>query len=97
MQKLGYPVLFDATHSVQLPGGQGGCSGGEREFIEVLSRAALAAGSQGIYAETHPDPDHAKSDAACQLPFSQLPKLLNEWLTIYEAVQRCINTSSLVS
>lgn len=89
MQKLGFPVLFDATHSVQLPGGQGNCSGGEREFIEILARASLAAGSQGIYAETHPDPSQAKSDAACQIPFSDFPKLVNEWLIIYEAVQRC--------
>src|ERR1700722_2652605 len=56
MQKLGYPVLFDATHSVQLPAREGKCSGGEREFIPTLTRASLAAGCQGIYAETHPNP-----------------------------------------
>jgi 2-dehydro-3-deoxyphosphooctonate aldolase (KDO 8-P synthase) len=94
MQKLGYPVLFDATHSVQLPAGQGNCSGGQREFIEILARASLAAGGQGIYAETHPDPQNAKSDAACQIPFSTLPQLLEEWLIIYEAVQKCINLQS---
>lgn len=87
MQKLGYPVLFDASHSVQLPAKEGSCSGGEREFIPVLGRAALAAGCQGIYAEAHNDPARAKSDAACVIPFSDLPRLVDEWLRIYEAMQ----------
>jgi 2-dehydro-3-deoxyphosphooctonate aldolase (KDO 8-P synthase) len=87
MQKLGYPVLFDATHSVQLPAGEGHLSGGEREFVPTLARASLAAGCQGIYAESHPCPDHAKSDAACVISFADLPRLVEEWMRIYEVVQ----------
>jgi len=87
MQKLGYPVLFDATHSVQLPAGEGACSGGEREFIPTLARASLAAGCQGIYAEAHPNPTEAKSDASCVIPFADLPALVEEWVRIYEVTQ----------
>ena len=87
MQKLGYPVLFDATHAVQLPAGQGSCSGGQGEFVPILARASLAAGCQGIYAEAHPNPAEAKSDAACQLSFNALPQLLEEWIRIYEVIQ----------
>lgn len=87
MQELGYPVLYDATHSVQLPGGQGSHSGGERKFIPPLSRAAIAAGCQGIYAEAHPNPEEAKSDAACVIPFSDFEALLEEWLQVYDAVK----------
>ena len=94
MQKLGYPVLYDVTHSVQLPAGEGAFSGGKREFIPTLARASLAAGGQGIFAETHPDPQEAKSDAACQLPFADLPALLKEWLIIYEAAQQCLRLAS---
>jgi 2-dehydro-3-deoxyphosphooctonate aldolase (KDO 8-P synthase) len=90
MQKLGYPVLFDATHSVQLPAGEGICSGGEREFIPTLSRASLAAGCQGIYAESHPHPKEAKSDSACVIPFSHLPSLVDEWICIYEATRSLV-------
>ncbi|MCP5469059.1 MAG: 3-deoxy-8-phosphooctulonate synthase [Chlamydiales bacterium] len=89
MQDLGFPVLYDATHSVQLPGGLGTSSGGERKFIPYLSRAAVAAGVQGIYAEAHPDPANALCDQACQLPFSQLEELVSSWLRIFEAVQPC--------
>jgi 2-dehydro-3-deoxyphosphooctonate aldolase (KDO 8-P synthase) len=91
MQQLGYPVFFDATHSVQLPAGQVGCSGGQREFIPVLSRASLAAGCQGIYAEAHANPADAKSDAACQIPFADLPQLIEDWVRIYEATQQCLS------
>ena len=94
MQQLGYPVFFDATHSVQLPAGQGSCSGGQREFIPVLARASLAAGCQGIYAEAHHNPAEAKSDAACQIPFSDLPRLLEDWMRIYEATQKCLGFTS---
>lgn len=90
MQKLGYPVLFDATHSVQLPAGEGAYSGGEREFIPTLARASIAAGCQGIYAEAHPNPQEAKSDAACVISFSDLPSLVDEWIRIYEAVNVCL-------
>ena len=94
MQELGYPVLYDATHSVQLPGGQGDHSGGQREFIPTLSRAALAAGANGIYAEAHPDPDVAKSDAASVIPFSELSDLVDSWLRIYDALHiTCIENS----
>ncbi len=82
MEKLGHPILYDATHSVQLPGGNGEYSGGQREFIPALSRAALAAGATGIYAEAHPDPDNAMSDAASVIPFSELPDLIDSWLRI---------------
>lgn len=78
MKKLGFPVCFDATHSVQLPGAGKGVSGGEREFVPTLARAALAAGANMIFLEAHPDPKHAKSDAATVLDFKDLPKLLGE-------------------
>ncbi|MBS0646834.1 MAG: 3-deoxy-8-phosphooctulonate synthase [Verrucomicrobia bacterium] len=89
MQKLGYPVLFDATHSVQLPSGQGVCSGGEREFVKTLSFAALAAGCDGIYAEAHPNPEKALCDAACMLPFSELAELVDRWEALFEVVRPC--------
>jgi 2-dehydro-3-deoxyphosphooctonate aldolase (KDO 8-P synthase) len=76
MKKLGYPVVFDATHSVQLPGGQGHASGGQPEFIEPLARAAVAAGVDGIFIETHDHPAKALSDGANALPLDQLAGLL---------------------
>jgi 2-dehydro-3-deoxyphosphooctonate aldolase (KDO 8-P synthase) len=76
MKKLGYPVVFDATHSVQLPGGQGHASGGQPEFIEPLGRAAVAAGIDGIFIETHDNPEKALSDGANALPLDQLSGLL---------------------
>src|SRR6202045_5041636 len=75
MQKLGYPVVYDVTHSVQLPGGQGHASGGQPEFIEPLARAAVAAGIDGIFLETHDNPAVALSDGANALPLSQLAGL----------------------
>ncbi len=72
----GYPVVFDATHSVQQPGGLGGASGGQREFAPVLARAALAVGVAALFIETHPDPDHAPSDGPTMLPLAQMPALL---------------------
>lgn len=86
MQKTGYPVLYDATHSVQLPGALGNKSGGQREFVPVLSRAAIAVGCNGLYIESHPDPKNAKSDAETVIPFDQLPALIEEWERIYDAV-----------
>lgn len=77
MKKLGYPVVFDATHSVQLPGGQGHSSGGQPEFIEPLARAAVAAGVDGIFIETHDNPGKALSDGANALPLHQLSGLLS--------------------
>jgi len=76
MKKLGCPVVFDATHSVQLPGGQGHASGGQPEFIEPLARAAVAAGADGAFLETHDNPAAALSDGANALPLAQLPALL---------------------
>lgn len=73
----GYPVVFDATHSVQQPGGLGGASGGQREFAPVLARAALAVGVAALFIETHPDPDHAPSDGATMLPLARMPALLD--------------------
>jgi 2-dehydro-3-deoxyphosphooctonate aldolase (KDO 8-P synthase) len=76
MKRFGYPVVFDATHSVQLPGGQGNASGGQPEFIEPLARAAVAAGVDGVFLETHDNPAEALSDGPNTLPLSQLPQLL---------------------
>ena len=76
MRATGYPVVFDATHSVQLPGGQGDSSGGQREFVEYLSRAAVATGIDGIFMEVHEDPDKALCDGPNSIPLSELPALL---------------------
>lgn len=76
MQDTGCPVVFDATHSVQLPGGEGGCSGGQREFVPVLARAAMAVGIAGLFIETHPDPAQAKSDGPNSWPLDQVADLL---------------------
>jgi 2-dehydro-3-deoxyphosphooctonate aldolase (KDO 8-P synthase) len=86
MDSLGAVVCFDASHSVQLPGGQGTSSGGQREFIPTLAKAAVAAGCHSIFIESHPDPANALSDKASVYPFKELPKLLNELQRIYEAV-----------
>jgi 2-dehydro-3-deoxyphosphooctonate aldolase (KDO 8-P synthase) len=77
LQRLGYPVVFDVTHSVQLPGGQGDASGGQPEFIEPLARAGVAAGVDGIFLETHDNPQSALSDGANALPLPQLAELLS--------------------
>ncbi len=73
---IGYPVVFDATHSVQQPGGRGSASGGQREFAPVLARAAIAVGVAAVFIETHPDPDHAPSDGPNMIPMRELPALL---------------------
>ena len=78
MKKLGYPVLFDATHAVQRPGAEAGVSGGDRDFIPLLVRAALAAGVDGLFLETHPDPANAASDKQTQWPLAQLPSLFED-------------------
>ena len=87
MQKTGCPVCFDASHSVQIPGGLGTSSGGEREWIPALSRAAIAAGANCLYIESHPDPIHAKSDKETVYPISDLYRLLGELVQIYQVVQ----------
>ncbi len=84
---MGYPVCFDASHSVQIPGGHGTASGGQREFIPTLSRAAIAAGINCLFIESHPDPSSAKSDKDSVYPFSELSKLLLELNQIYHLVQ----------
>jgi len=76
MAEIGAPVIFDATHSVQQPGGQGGSSGGERRFVETLARAAVAVGVAGVFVETHQDPDHAPSDGPNMVPLKDMPALL---------------------
>ena len=76
MARTGYPVVFDATHSVQQPGGQGTSSGGQREFAPVLARAALAVGVAAVFIETHPDPDRAPSDGPNMIPLREMPALV---------------------
>jgi 2-dehydro-3-deoxyphosphooctonate aldolase (KDO 8-P synthase) len=85
MKTFGFPVIFDATHSVQLPGGGGDKSSGQREFAPVLARCALAAGASGIFLETHPDPDHALSDGPNMIPLADMPSLLKSLLKIRAA------------
>ena len=82
LRDTGCPVVFDATHSVQLPGGQGDRSGGQREFVPVLARAAVAAGVAGVFLETHPDPDQAYSDGPNAWPLDRLEPLLEQLLAI---------------
>lgn len=87
MQSFGFPVCFDGTHSAQLPGGLGTQSGGQREFIPTLVKAAVAAGCNALFLEVHPEPAKAKSDASTVLPFDILEKLLGDVERIYEAVR----------
>lgn len=86
MKKFNYPVVFDATHSVQKPGGLGNSTGGNREYIEYLSKAAIAVGVNGIFLEIHPDPDNAKSDGANMLKLDNLKDLLYKLIKIYKSV-----------
>jgi len=82
MRDTGAPVVFDATHSVQLPGGQGSASGGQREFVPVLARAAIAAGVSGVFMETHPDPAKALSDGPNAWPLDKMEALLETLLAL---------------
>ncbi len=82
MAKNGYPIVFDATHSVQQPGGMGDKSGGQREFVEYLARAAIAVGVAAVFIETHPDPDNAPSDGPNMVPLSKMPDLLKKLIEI---------------
>jgi len=88
MRDTGYPVVFDATHSVQLPGGQGGSSGGQREFIPVLARAAVAAGVSGVFMETHPKPDEALCDGPNSWPLHLMPELLEGLVQLDSTVKK---------
>lgn len=94
MRETGCPVVFDATHSVQLPGGKGDRSGGQREFVPVLARAAVAAGVSGLFMETHPDPDNAKSDGPNAWPTQKLKSLLQTLQQIDIAVKQSGFTDS---
>ncbi len=88
MRETGCPVVFDATHSVQLPGGQGSCSGGQREHVPVLARAAVAAGVSGLFMETHPNPDEAHSDGPNSWPLGRMEELLETLLNIDSVVKQ---------
>ncbi|HXO99326.1 MAG TPA: 3-deoxy-8-phosphooctulonate synthase [Luteibacter sp.] len=88
MRETGCPVVFDATHSVQLPGGQGTSSGGQREFVPVLARAAVAVGVAGLFAETHPEPAKALSDGPNAWPLDQMEELLETLMELDQAVKR---------
>ena len=87
MAKNGYPVVFDATHSVQQPGGMGDKTGGQREFVEHLARAAIAVGVAAVFMETHPDPDNAPSDGPNMVPLSKMPSLLNQLVEIDKLIK----------
>ncbi|MFB3881871.1 MAG: 3-deoxy-8-phosphooctulonate synthase [Armatimonadota bacterium] len=93
MRRFGWPVAFDATHAVQLPGGAGASSGGEREFVPVLARAAAGAGIDALFVEVHPDPSKAKSDRQTQLPLVELPTLLKHVLAV-DAARRAVMEGS---
>ena len=87
MNKTGYPVIFDATHSVQQPGGMGNASGGQREFVPVVARSAVAVGIAGVFIETHQDPDNAPSDGPCMVHLKDMPKLVAELMAVDKAVK----------
>jgi 2-dehydro-3-deoxyphosphooctonate aldolase (KDO 8-P synthase) len=91
MAKNGYPVVFDATHSVQQPGGMGDKSGGQREFVEYLSRAAIAVGVAAVFMETHPDPDNAPSDGPNMVPLSKMENLLKQLVEIDKLIKNAKN------
>lgn len=88
MKKFGYPVIFDATHSVQKPGGKGDATDGNREYVEYLAKAAIAVGADGLFMEVHPDPDNAKSDGANMVPMKELKPLLIKLVDIYNSVHK---------
>lgn len=87
MKDFGVPVIFDATHSVQKPGGNGSSTGGNREYVEYLAKAAIAVGADGLFMETHPDPDLAKSDGPNMVVLSEMRALLGKLVRVYGAVQ----------
>jgi 2-dehydro-3-deoxyphosphooctonate aldolase (KDO 8-P synthase) len=93
MRSFGYPVVFDGTHSVQLPGGAGGSSGGQREFIPALARAAMAVGLDGLFLEVHPDPTKALCDGPNSLPLDQVEPLLKQLLAVRRAVAEVIDAN----
>jgi 2-dehydro-3-deoxyphosphooctonate aldolase (KDO 8-P synthase) len=88
IRSFGYPILFDVTHSLQLPGGQGSSSGGQREFAPPLARAAVAMGVDGLFIEVHPDPTQALSDASTMIPLQEIEGLLQQTKTIHDMMRR---------
>jgi len=88
MRAAGYPVVFDATHSVQLPGGGGDRSTGQREFAPILAQAAVAAGANGVFVETHPRPEEAMSDGPNMIPLREMERVLKRLLKVFQAVSR---------
>ena len=86
MKKFSYPVVFDATHSVQKPGGKGTSTGGNREYVEPLAKAAVAAGADALFFEVHPDPDNAKSDGPNMIKLDEFEELLKRIIKVYDAV-----------
>ena len=95
LKKFKCPVIFDATHSVQQPGGKGSCSGGQREFVAPLGRAAIAVGVDGIFMEVHPDPENAKSDGPNMVPLNRVDKILNDFLVIRNSLGNSLAVSTL--
>ena len=95
LQALGCPVIFDATHAVQQPGGRGTSTGGQREFVAPLARAAVAVGVDGLFMETHPDPDNALSDGPNMVPLHRLEALLSQLLALRQVVAAGVAPSSL--
>jgi 2-dehydro-3-deoxyphosphooctonate aldolase (KDO 8-P synthase) len=95
MQGLGCPVIFDATHAVQQPGGRGTSTGGQREFVAPLARAAVAVGVDGLFMETHPDPDNALSDGPNMVPLHRLEALLRQLLALRQVLEGGLATSTL--
>ena len=87
MKKFGYPVVFDATHSVQKPGGKGNATGGNREYVEALAKAAIAAGADALFFEVHPDPDNALSDGPNMVYLNEFEDMMKRILKVYEAVR----------
>jgi 2-dehydro-3-deoxyphosphooctonate aldolase (KDO 8-P synthase) len=90
MRDTGCPVVFDATHSVQMPGGQGTSSGGQREFVAPLARAAVAVGISGLFMETHPDPEKALSDGPNSWPLADMPSLLETLKRLDQAIKPAV-------
>lgn len=86
MKKFGYPIIFDATHSVQKPGGKGNATGGNREYVEYLAKAAIAVGADGLFMEVHPDPDRALSDGPNMISLKNLKSILEKLMKIYNAI-----------
>ena len=98
MKRFGFPIIFDATHSAQFPGDNDGCSGGDRSFVAPLARAAVAAGTDGVFMEVHPDPEHALCDGPNSLALSDLQALVSNLVAIHEVISASsLNTSDFLT